>query len=366
MVHKKQNNLTVMVVAGGTGGHIFPGVAVAEEIKRLHPEARIVFAGTERGIESKILPELGWPLVMMKSASIKDRGFAGRMLAWVKMPISVVVAMSVLLAQKPALLIGIGGYAAGPLSVAAWILGVPMTIVEPNSVAGLTNRLIGKFATKVFISFDEAAKWFKPSKTLLTGTPVRKEVIALREKKSEDGKTTILVLGGSQGASSLNRAMSGAAVTLAKSAREICVLHHAGGYGEEEAIRKAYTRAGVEAEVIPFMKDVWECYSKSDLVISRAGAATLAELSVIGRPAILVPYPYAADDHQRINAESLVRAGGALLISDAECTGEKLGNEICRIVNEAGVLDSMGASMRAAGHPDAAEVVARESLKLMH
>ncbi len=365
MRNKKQKNLKVMIVAGGTGGHIFPGVAIAEEIKALHPEAGIVFAGTERGIESKILPELGWQLVTMSSMSIKDRGFAGKILALLKMPVSIVVAISVLLSQKPSLLIGVGGYAAGPLSVAAWILGVPMTIVEPNSVAGLSNRLIGRFAKKIFIAFEEARKWFKPSKILMTGTPVRKEVIALREKVSVGDEKTVLVLGGSQGASSLNKAMTDAAPLFANCSKKIHILHHAGKYGEEDAIKAAYSRAGVSAEVVTFMSDVWDYYSRADLVVSRAGAATLAELSVIGLPAILIPYPFAADDHQRINAESLVKVGGAILIPDEGCSGERLGREICKIFEEEGRFGVMKSSMKDAGRPDAAHVVAEESLKLV-
>jgi UDP-N-acetylglucosamine--N-acetylmuramyl-(pentapeptide) pyrophosphoryl-undecaprenol N-acetylglucosamine transferase len=365
MVDPKKK-IGVMIAAGGTGGHLFPGVAIAEAMRNLHPEAHIVFAGTERGLESKVLPRLGWPLVLMRSFSIKDRRGLGRVVAWAGLPLTVAVAVSVLLARRPNLLIGVGGYAAGPLSLAAWMLRIPVAIIEPNAVAGLTNRILGRIASRVFLAFEEASSSFDSSKVIMSGNPVRTEVLSARhETGGGEGPVTILILGGSQGARRLNQAMTGAAVRLKEFAGKVRVLHHAGDRGDVGALERAYADAGIEARVFPFMDRVWEYYVQADMAIARAGASTVAELAALSLPAILIPYPYAADDHQRANAEHVVRLGGARMVIDSDCTGERLAQEIEDVVLNRNHLQDMRSALSRAARPEAARIIVEESWKLI-
>lgn len=361
---KKQ--IVVMIAAGGTGGHLFPGVAIAEEMKSLYPEVHIIFAGTERGLESKVLPRLGWPLILIRSFSIKDRRGLGRLVAWAGLPFAVAAAFSALLARRPRLLIGVGGYAAGPLSLAAWMLRIPVAIVEPNAVAGLTNRMLGRIASRVFLAFEEASSSFNSSKVVVSGNPVRSEVLAAkRNVNAGEGPMTILILGGSQGARRLNLAMARAAVGLKELAGKVRVLHHAGNHGDIESLKLAYADAGIEAQVFPFMDRVWEYYAQADVAIARAGASTVAELAALSLPAILVPYPYAADDHQRANAQCVVRIGGARMIADSDCTGERLAQEIKEMALDQGLLQKMRSSMSLSARPEAARIIVEESWKLI-
>ncbi len=357
----------VIIAAGGTGGHIFPGIAIAEEIKRLHPSASISFAGTARGLESSLMPKLGWPLVLLGARSIKDKRGLSRMLAWLSVPFAIASAMEILLSKRPALVISIGGYAAGPLVVAAWMLWIPVALVEPNAIPGLTNRILGRFAKRVFIAFEEAKRYFAEKKTLLIGTPMRKEVLEItRRQTASESPHTIFVFGGSQGAKTLNTAMSEAVGSIKGIEGGFKVIHQTGTSDDLSKIEAAYKNAGIEAQVMPFCDRIWECYEKADLVIARAGASTVAEVAALGIPSILVPYPHAADDHQRANAKALVNAGGAVMIDDTECTGEKLSREIISMLGDKKRLKAMAEAAASIGKKDAATKIAEESLNLIH
>ena len=352
----------VMIAAGGTGGHVFPGIALAEERKGQAPKATVVFAGTERGMEARIIPKRGFPLILLRSHSIKDKRGLAKLASAVMIPLSIMRSIAIMISERPQVFIGIGGYAAGPLSIAAWITRVPVVLIEPNAIPGMTNRILKRFAKRIFVSFVDA-KEALGSKAVLTGTPVRREILEVRHgERHSDERMRIFVFGGSQGARSINRAMVEALRHLGDTVRGISVIHQTGSSDDAAGIAKAYEDAGVSAEVFPFTDRIWECYERTDLVVARAGANTVAELSALGIPSILVPYPYAADDHQRANALCLARAGGAVVISDKEFTGERVASEIRSLIEDADRLESMRRGALGFGRPDAARNIARESL----
>jgi len=353
-----------MIACGGTGGHLFPGVAIAEWIVRLMPEASLVFAGTKRGLESSIIPKMGWPLISVGSMSIKDRKGLGRIMAYVMLPVSILQALRIIKRERPNVLIGIGGYAAGPLTLAASMLKVPTAIVEPNAVAGFANRILGKFVSRVYIGFPETADFFPRQKVLFTGNPVREEIVNLKRQAKPNGSPmTVFCFGGSQGALALNRAVIESLPHLSDLRDKIRFIHQVGEREDIESIRKAYAENIFEAEVFKFAESIWKTYEKTDLIISRAGATTVAELSAVGLPAIFVPYPYAADDHQRANAESLVRRDGAIMILQKDLTGERLAQEIRKMNKER--LAAIGAASNRAGNPDAARKIVEDCLRLI-
>lgn len=361
---EKGKKIKVMLACGGTGGHLFPGVAIAEEMSALRPEADIVFAGTERGLESRVIPRMGWPLVSIDSISIKDRKGLGRLIAYCWLPFSIVRSISIIKRERPDVFIGVGGYAAGPLTLAAALLKTPTAIIEPNAIAGFTNRILGRFVKRIYTGFAEAGEFFPKQKVLLTGNPVRREILELKQK-SNGTKTpvTIFCFGGSQGALSLNRAVVEALPHLQPLKGRLRFIHQVGEKEDIEKIRRAYRDNGFMADVFTFTDRIWECYEQADLVISRSGATTVAEVAVLGLPSVFVPYPYAADDHQRANAESLVRRDGAVMILQSELTGEKLAGEIKRIISER--LAAMCAAAASAGKRNAAEKIVEDCLKLI-
>lgn len=360
----KDQDITVMIAAGGTGGHVFPGIALAEEIRRLHPGARVLFAGTERGLEARVIPPLGWPLVLMRSNSIKDRRGIRRCLAWARLPLSVLGAWRILGEKRPHLLICVGGYAAGPMAVAAWMRRIPFVIVEPNAIAGFTNRKLAAWAKKSFVAFEEARGYFPPERVVVSGNPVRAAVLGARRPEGPPGRRiAFFIFGGSQGARTLNRAIVEAIPKLGDIAGELRLLHQTGTNDDPEAIARAYQEAGVEAKVFPFAERIWECYRDADVVLARSGATTVAELLALGIPAILVPYPHAADDHQRANALGMTRTGGAVMIADGELTGERLARELRSFVERPTRVEAMRAALKKAGRPDAARVIVEESWK---
>jgi len=271
-------------------------------------------------------------------------------------------SIAIMISKRPSIFIGIGGYAAGSLAIAAWVSRIPVVLVEPNAIPGMTNRILKRFAKRVFVSFVDAKELFG-SKAVLTGTPVRREILEVRHgERACDECMRIFVFGGSQGARSINRAMVDALRHLGDSVRGISVIHQTGSNDDVMEIAKAYEDAGVSAEVFPFTDRMWECYERTDLIVARAGANTVAEVSALGIPSILIPYPYAADDHQRANALCLARAGGAVVIPDKDLTGERLASEIKALMEDPDRLESMRMGALGFGRPDAARNIARDSL----
>jgi UDP-N-acetylglucosamine--N-acetylmuramyl-(pentapeptide) pyrophosphoryl-undecaprenol N-acetylglucosamine transferase len=350
-----------IIAGGGTGGHLFPGLAVARELQRRDPVNEILFVGTDKGIESRVLPKEGFPLEKLPVQGIKGRGLRGVIEALYGIPASVIRALGVIRRFQPRCIIGLGGYASGPLLIAGWMKRLPCVIMEQNLRPGLTNRILGWLVDRVFTSYSESSRYFPRRKVLETGNPVRWRGLA--ESRTAPG-FSLLIFGGSAGAHKINLAAVDAMMELAALATDLRVIHQT-GESDLEWVREAYRSLPFAAEVVPFIDRMDEAYARSDLLVCRAGATTIAELTALGKPAILVPYPYAAYDHQRLNAEALQKKGAAAMILDRELTGKKLAGEIRRLREDPDALRLMGKAAQALGKTDAAERIVEECYRLV-
>ena len=347
-----------MIAGGGTGGHLFPGIAVAEALRRRDPAAAVLFVGSARGIEARVVPPTGFALATLPIAPLRGRGSRDQLSALAGLARSVHRARALVGEFAPDTIIGLGGYASAPAVVAGRRAGTPIVLLEQNARPGLTTRLLARLADRVCVTFPESVAQFAPGKAVVTGNPVRSWATAMASAETTPARArtgfTLLVFGGSAGARTLNEAGPGLRAALAD-LPGLRVIHQTGA-AAEAAVRAAYTAAGLDADVRAFIGDMGAAYADADLVICRAGATTIAELAALGKPAILVPYPYAADNHQRANAESLVRAGAARMVLDAEATAERLAAEV-RALHAPVVRAEMAARVRALARPDAAERV---------
>ncbi len=346
----------VLIMAGGTGGHIFPGIAVAEELgARAVP---VVWLGSERGLETRLVPRAGLPLHTLAIAGVRGKGALAALTAPFQLARAVVAAWRLLRRLRPRSALALGGFACGPGGLAAWLRGVPLVVHEQNSVPGLTNRVLARLARRRLCGFPNAlpgAEW--------VGNPVRRDIAALPppDRRASADRLRLLVLGGSQGAIGLNLALPAALATLPATARP--QVRHQCGAQHLEATRRRYREAGVEAEVEPFIDDMAAAYAWADLAICRAGALTLAELCAVGLPAILVPFPAAVDDHQTRNAAVLVAAGAARLVAEGEHFDQRLRTVLGELLGD-GVaacrarLATMARAARALARPEAAARIA--------
>lgn len=354
----------MIVTGGGTGGHLFPGIAVAEEVLRRFPEGRILFVSTDRAIDNKTLAARSFEKKAIACLPLKGKSILGTLKSVAQLPISLWQALRIVRAFKPQLVLGVGGYVTGPVVLAARLMGVKTCIHEQNSIPGMANRMLGKIVDQVYISIPGSEGFFPKGKAVLTGNPVRAELLdAAGQQKDQAEIKTVLVLGGSQGAHRVNALMA-EAFTPKVSGDAIQVRHQTGN-SDEAWVRKAYNEAGVTAQVSSFISDMAAAYGDADLVVSRAGATTLAELAVLGKPAILIPYPYAADDHQTTNAAFLVRGGAALMFQERELDGMKLRQEILGLLNDAPRLQNMAARMKQFARPEATAVIVEKSIELL-
>jgi len=350
-------NVRLMIAGGGTGGHLFPGVAVAEELRARDPEATIRFVGTARGIEARVLPELGEDLALIDVSGLKTVGAWGAIKGMFRLPRALWQARRLVKQFKPDAVIGVGGYASGPVVLMARLRGVPTAICEQNSIPGFTNKILGKFARVVFLSFEESRRFFKPKKIVMSGNPVRRGLLAkLLEAPAAEAspKVHVLVCGGSQGAVAVNELAAQALAMIAKE-RPLAIVHQT-GEKDLPVTQKRYADAGVEAECKAFIKDMAAAYQRADLIIGRAGATTVAELAIAGKPALFIPYPFAADNHQEINAREMAEAGAALMFRQSELTADKLADAL-RPLLDAGKRAEMAAAMKALAKPRASAAV---------
>lgn len=351
----------LIVAGGGTGGHLFPGVAVVEELRRRQPDVEVTFVGTEKGIEARVLPERGERLELLDVAPLKGRTAAELMKSLMMLPGAFTRASGLISELKPDLVIGVGGYASGPMLLAAAARGVPTAILEQNAHVGLTNRVIAPLAGRAYVAFDEAAAQIGRRAKLL-GNPVRRTFVdAARAALSDpDGfearSRKVFVLGGSQGAKALNETVPAALAQLGLAERGLEVVHQTGAAMKEE-VEARYRELGVPAQVVSFVDDMARAYASAALVIARAGATTLAEVCAIGRPAILVPYPHAADDHQARNAEALQSEGAAIAIREAALSVETLAAEAGRLLDDDAARKQMADAARRHGKPEAAAAI---------
>jgi UDP-N-acetylglucosamine--N-acetylmuramyl-(pentapeptide) pyrophosphoryl-undecaprenol N-acetylglucosamine transferase len=346
----------VIVAGGGTGGHLFPGLAVAHEFLKRDPMTEILFVGTTQGIESRAVPAAGFRLETIPVRGLKGRGLLGMVQALYGIPASFFRSLGILRRFRPDCVIGVGGYASGPLLLAAKMKGIRSAVMEQNLRPGLTNRILGRVADRVFTAYEASAGYFPGARVIETGNPVRWRALPHVKK---DEKFTVLIFGGSQGARRINRS----AVEMLKGLGELHsglrIMHQTGG-ADFEWVKAAYASSNVEAEILPFIEKMDEAYARADLVICRAGAATIAELTVFGKAAVLIPYPYAAYDHQKLNAESLAERGAAEMILDRELDGEKLAARVRAFYRDRARLAAMAEAARKLGRPEAAKKIVDE------
>lgn len=358
--------LRIVIAAGGTGGHLYPGIAVARRFAARCPGTGVLFVGHRGGLEERLLPREGFQLATVTVRALQGQSRVAQARALGALGFGTLQALRLLWRVHPHLVVGAGGYVMGPVVLAATLLRVPRVLMEQNLVPGLTVRGLARLAQRVFISFPESAAYLPGRPVEYTGTPVREEICQVRagEPREADGALHLLVFGGSQGAHRLNQAMMQAASWLAVHQPRLCLVHQT-GLADAAAVTQAYAQAGLQAEVLPFLHDMADRYRWADLVLCRAGASTLAELTTCGKPAILVPYPYAADDHQRHNAMALQRQGAAQVILDAELTGARLYEVLEPLLRKPELLLQQAACSRAFGRPQAADAIVTTCLHLL-
>lgn len=346
--------MKVLIAAGGTGGHIYPGIAVATEIMRRDPESEVLFVGTARGLEVRIVPENGFQLSLINSAGLKNVGVAGKIKGLSVLPQSFLEARKIIRQFRPHVVVGAGGYVSGPVLLMAAIMGVPTLVMDSNALPGFTNRQLARFVEKAALTFEEAMPFFG-KKGIVTGNPVRGEFFNVPAKQREDA-FHVLIFGGSQGARAINNAMVEALPFLEDFDGKLTITHQT-GESDFENVKAAYSASKLaNADVRPFISDIFVEFGKADLLICRAGATTCAEVSAAGKAAIMVPLPSAADDHQRKNAEALEKAGAAKMILQSELTGETLANAIKALITEPETITAMEAAAKKLSRPDAASV----------
>ena len=352
----------MLIAAGGTGGHIYPGIAVAREVQRRHPNAEILFVGTARGLETKIVPREQFKLELIKVAALKGVSIFERLKSLALLPASFITALRILKRFGPDVVIGVGGYASGPILLMAALTKRPTLIVEPNAMPGFTNRVLAKFVGGAAVTFDESLRFFR-GRGRVTGNPVRGDFGRIAPKPRE-AKLSLLIFGGSQGARAINEAIVGALPLLAEY-RESLAITHQTGERDMESVRRGYTEAGfADADVRAFIHDMGAQFERADVLICRSGATTAAEVAAAGKAAIFVPFPFATDDHQRKNAEAFERAGAARMILQRDLTPDRLARELINLIGHPEVITRMEEAARALGREDAAERVVDFAIEL--
>lgn len=340
-----------MIAGGGTGGHLFPGIAVAEAARRRDPMTEIVFVGSPRGIEARVVPNAGFALELLPGAPLRGLGVVGKVTALGALARGIFGARALVRRFKPDAIVGLGGYASAPAVLAGKLARVPIVLLEQNAKPGMTTRLLARLADRVCVSFPDTVRGFPSGRAVCTGNPVRTFATSSTVRP---GGLTIAIVGGSAGAHRLNEAGPALRAALAD-VPDLRIVHQT-GLAEEAAVRTAYAgAAGVDVRA--FITDMGAVYAAADLIVCRAGATTIAELAAQGLPAIFVPYPHAADDHQRANAEALVHAGAARMVLDHQATGRRLAEEVRELVATPELLPEMRRRMRQFARPDAAERV---------
>jgi UDP-N-acetylglucosamine--N-acetylmuramyl-(pentapeptide) pyrophosphoryl-undecaprenol N-acetylglucosamine transferase len=346
--------MRVLIAAGGTGGHIYPGIAVAKEIMRRDRSSTVRFVGTAHGLETRLVPKAGFEVRLIESAGLKNVSLIAKLRGLLLLPKSFFAARRVIREFDPDIVVGAGGYVSGPVLLAASLMSLPTLVMDSNALPGWTNRVLARFVDKAAVSFTEALPFFR-GKAVLTGNPVRSEFFEIPAKERDPVQATLLVFGGSQGARAINEAMIAALSALARYKDSLHVMHQT-GEADYEKVRRGYESAGWSGnvDVRPYIDDMMSEFAKADLIVSRAGATTSAELVAAGKAAIMIPFPLAADDHQRKNAEALQAAGAARMILQKDLTGARLADEISSLLAAPEKISQMEEASRKLARRDAA------------
>ena len=346
------------MAGGGTGGHIIPALAVAQELReRGH---KVTFIGTRHGLEAKLVPKAGFPIEWIEIGGLNRVDFTQRVRTLGQLPLSTIRVRMMFSKLKPDAVFSMGGYVAGPVVLAAWLAGVPVVAMEPNAIPGMVNRRMARFVSKALIHFPETAAYFPPGTAEVVGIPVREPFFHIEPRVPlTRGPFTLLITGGSQGSRTLNNASRDSWPLFASSSRALSFrIIHQTGLEAYAGLEDEFRQRGLQGEVTPFIDDMPEAFADADLILCRSGASTVAEVAASGKPAILVPFPFAADDHQRKNAEALANAGAAKVILDKDLNGKRLYDEVTALSADLTALQQLSANVRQFAHRDAARQAA--------
>ncbi len=359
---------SVIITGGGTGGHLFPGIAIAESIIEKEKNTRILFVSSGNAFERAVLSEKGFSLKAIDVEGIKGRGVMAKLKSLFKIPKAFMASIAILKEFQPVIVIGMGSYSSGPVVLAARVMGIQIVLHEQNLRPGITNRLLSRIADRIYVSFHGTKMISNPEKLRIVGNPIRKEILKSIEssgehKKDNENTMTIAVLGGSQGAHSINMAVIEALPYLTSGCNYYFI--HQTGAKDEAVVKEAYKRWSIPGVVQSFFHDMAALYSQTDLLICRAGATTVAEVTSIGKSVIFIPYPFAADNHQVLNAKALVDGGAAEMITEDILSGKKLAERINALANDPERMDEMKRNSKMFGHPDAAEEIIKDIYNLI-
>ncbi|MBI5055972.1 MAG: undecaprenyldiphospho-muramoylpentapeptide beta-N-acetylglucosaminyltransferase [Nitrospirae bacterium] len=362
--------MNIVIAGGGTGGHVFPAVAIAKELRNSIANVKITFIGTARGIESKIIPKEGYDIRFIRSEGLVGKNIFKTISSAMKIPTSLSDARAILKELQPQLVLGVGGYSSGPVLLCASMMGIPTIIHEQNTLPGLTNKLLGKFVDTIAVTYHESMDFFPQDKTYLTGNPIRADILSGSREKGyktfslERDLFTIFVFGGSLGASRINSAVSEALAYLVPLKDKVQFLHQTGDR-DFDTVREAYRVREFRGTVVPFAHEMADAYAVADLIVSRAGATTLAELTACGKAAILIPYPYAAGNHQEVNARKLWDIGAAQMILDRDLNGKVLADLIKFMIEDPEAIGQMERTSKSLGNPEATAKIVELMLGLL-
>ena len=366
----KYRAIRIALAGGGTGGHLFPGIAIAREFETRNRENAVIFVSTGNPLEKRILTTAGYALECISAEGFKGRGIWNQARSLLKIPRGVWESIRVLKRFKPDLVFGLGSYAAGPVLLAARLLGMPIVLHEANIIPGITNRLLSRFVDRVYSSFEETGKYVKARNIVWTGNPIRQDIMTAGEANQDKGdispdqnRFTVLIIGGSQGAHSINMAVIDALAGLDQKDRLYFV--HQTGREDEDMVRSAYEQQAISGRVGSFFDDMAKVYSQADLIICRAGATTVAEITALGKAALFIPFPQAADDHQTKNAKELVDQEAADMVSEKQLTPQLLSDKIGYYAAHPNRLQQMAANAARLGKPDAAERIVDDCYQLL-
>jgi len=370
---KGERNIAIRIIiaGGGTGGHLFPAIAIAQEFMAKDPENKVIFVSTGNPFELSVLDKAGFILEKITAEGIKGRGLLPQLRSMWKIPVGIFESMRIIKNFKPDLVMGVGSYAAGPVAIGAWFMRKKLILHEQNILPGITNRILSRFADRIYVSFKNTKADFNPGKVLYTGNPLRKEFMQ-KAKENKDNNTalsakdytfTVLILGGSQGAHSINEAVI-KAIEHFKGKHNFYFIHQTGKQ-DEAAVKKAYKDQGISCMVKSFFDDMPKQYQRANLIICRSGATTVAELAAVGKGVIFIPFPFAADNHQVLNARTFTENGAAEMILQKDLTGQMLAERIEYYASNKEALEVMATKAKSLGKPDAAKIIVEDCYSLL-